>query len=98
MVFFTPLNPSGEDFDEETQDESLAVHRKVHFTNFQKDEQDAVYWVNLVNAQDPGFAILAKKSNAIVKEDHLSGNCIHRVTSLKGEQIYTREFQLRGFP
>ena len=58
--FFTPLNPSGEDFDEETQDESVALHRKVHFTNFRKDEQDAVYWVHLVNAQDPGFAILAK--------------------------------------
>ena len=50
MVFFTPLNPSGEDSDEETQDESLTVLRKVHYRSVWQDKQDAVYWVTLAHA------------------------------------------------
>ena len=51
MVFFTPLNPSGENSDEETQDESLTVPRKVHHRNVWKGKQDAVHWVNLAHAK-----------------------------------------------
>ena len=81
--FFTPLSPSGEDFDEETQDESLTVPRKVHYPNFGKDKRDVVHWVNLVHAQDLGLQFWQTKSNAVVVEEKEPPICICRVISLK---------------
>ena len=90
--FFTLLNPSGEDFDEETQDESLAVPRQVHCRNFRKDTGCGVSG-SFVSRSRSRFCNSGKKSNAIVIEDHVPGNCIHGVTSLKGEHILHERFQ-----
>ena len=75
-----PLNPSRENSDEETQDNSLRVPRKVHYRHVSKDKQDAVHLVNLAHAQDLGFQFWQTKSNAVVIEDHLPAICIYRVT------------------
>ena len=73
--------------DEETQDESLTVPRKVHYPNFWKDKRDVVHWVNLGHAQDLGLQFWQTKSNAVVVEEKEPPICICRVTSLKGEPI-----------
>ena len=87
MFFFTSLSPSGEDFDEETQDESLTVPRKVHYPNFWKDKRDVVHWVDLVHAQDLGLQFWQTKSNAVVVEEKVPPLCRYRVTTQKGDQI-----------
>ena len=58
--FFTPLNPSGEYFDEETQDVSLAVSRNVHKTKFLKEKTGCGVLGEFVSTTRSRFAILAK--------------------------------------
>ena len=60
MVFFTPPIPLGQDFDEETQDLSLTVPRKVHYRNVWKDKQDVVLGECGLRTRSR-FAILANK-------------------------------------
>ena len=50
-VFLTPLNPLGNDPEEE----------KPHFETRWKRNQDAVYWVRLSNAQYQRFLFLANE-------------------------------------
>ena len=54
-IFFTPLNPFGDNPDEEQPSDDLSTPRKVHYHSKWKSRQDAVYWMNLVGAQDKGL-------------------------------------------
>ena len=60
-IFFTPLNPIGENPDEEEPSDDLSKPRKVHFHSKWKTGQDAVFWMNLVWAQDKGPTVLANQ-------------------------------------
>ena len=44
---FTPLNPFGENPDEEEPHEDHTAPRKAHYHSHWKRHQDAVYWVKL---------------------------------------------------
>ena len=44
-VFFTPLNPFGENPDEEEPHDDYTVPQKVHYHSHWKRNQDAVYWI-----------------------------------------------------
>ena len=46
-VFFTPLNPSGENPDEEEPHDAYTVPHKVHYHSHWKRNQDTVCWIKL---------------------------------------------------
>ena len=54
-VFFTPLNPFGENPDEKEPHDDYAVPQKVHCHGHWKRNQDAVYWIKLSKAQELGL-------------------------------------------
>ena len=56
-VFFTPLDPFGDDTEEEYDD--LSTPRKVHYKNKRKVSQYAVYWVNWGKSTRERITILA---------------------------------------
>ena len=49
-IFFTPLNPFGDNPDEEKPSDDLSIPRKVHYHSEWKNSQDAVSWINLARA------------------------------------------------
>ena len=46
-VFFTPLNPFGDNPDEAKPSDDLFKARKEHYHSKWNPRQDAVYWINL---------------------------------------------------
>ena len=55
-----PLNPFGDNPDEEKLDDDLSKPRKVNYHSKWKTTQDAVFWVNLARAQDKGLRFWQK--------------------------------------
>ena len=53
-VFFTHLNPFGNDLDEEKTHDDQPVPQKVHYQTYWKRNEEAVYWIKLSRAQDQG--------------------------------------------
>ena len=51
-ILFEPLNPFGNNPDDEEPSEDVSKPRKVHYHSTWKSRQDAVYWINLAQAQD----------------------------------------------
>ena len=47
-IFFTPLNPFGKDEEEEAVHGDLSVQRRLHYSSDWKHDQDAVYWVKII--------------------------------------------------
>ena len=75
-AFFTPLNPFGEDSDEEEPRDDYTVLQKVHnHTNNCKRNQDAVYWVKLSPSSRSRIAILANE----VTCNHRTQSCASRL-------------------
>ena len=86
-VFFTPLNPFGNDPDEEKSHNDYTVPQKVHYKTNWKHNQDAVLWITLSRAQDQGLRFWQTKSFAIVTYATVPGDCIDRVTSQNGHRV-----------
>ena len=51
-IFFTPLNPFGNDPDEEKPRDDYTVPQKVHYQTDWTHNQDVLYWIKLSRAQD----------------------------------------------
>ena len=77
---FTPLNPFGNDPDEEKPHFDHTVPQKVPFETRWKRNQDAVYWVRLSKAQDQGLRLWQTKSFIIMACATIPGDSIDRVT------------------
>ena len=82
-IFFTPLNPFGYDPDEEEPGEELSKPRKVHNHSAWKKTQDAVNWVSLARAQDPGLRFQQTKSNAAIVHNSVPADCIYKAVTQK---------------
>ena len=95
-VFFTPLDPFGDNPDEEKPHDDYTVPQKVHCNSYWKHNQGAVFWINFSNAQVPGLQFWQTKSFAIITHDIVTGDCIHRVISQKEIEYYPRSSQHRG--
>ena len=65
-IFFTPLNPFGDNPDEEEPCDDLSKPRKVHCYSTWKNTQDAVHWINLARAQDKGLRFWKTRSHAVI--------------------------------
>ena len=49
-MFFTPLDPFGDNSDEEEPRDDITIHQQVRFHSNWKRHQEAVYWVKLSRA------------------------------------------------
>ena len=86
-VFFTPLNPFGNDRDEEKPHFDYTVPQKVHYETYWKRNQER-YWIKLSRAQDQGLRYWQTKSFAIITYATVPGDCIDRVTSQNGDRVH----------
>ena len=85
-IFFTPLNPFGDNPDEEELSDDLSKPRKVHYYSTWKNTQDAGYWINLVRAHDKRLRFCQTRSHAEIVHNSLPEDCICKVISQKGER------------
>ena len=90
-AFFTPLDPFGDEAEEEYDD--LSKPRKVHYKNKWKVSQVAVYWVNVGKAHDKGLQFWQKRSHAIIFMIQ------YQLTALKksGKPQRRQKFSIKGF-
>ena len=87
-VFFTPLDPFGSDAHEQEEPcEDYSRPRKVHYHSHWRNDQNAVYWVELSRAQDLRFQFWQTKPNAIIVHQSVPYRCIHRVVGDNGGRI-----------
>ena len=86
-VFCTPLNPFGNDPDEEKPHDDHTVPQKVHYQTCWKHNQDAVCWIKSSRAQDQGLQFWHTKSFAIITYATMPGNCTDRVISQNGDRV-----------
>ena len=63
-VFYTVLDPLGNEPDEEYED--LSKPRKVQYKSKWRVTQDAIYWINLRKAQDQELTFWQTRSHAII--------------------------------
>ena len=87
-VCFTPLNPIGDNSDEQEPCDDFSKLRKVHSYSKWKTRQDAVYWINLARAQDKGLRFWQSRSHAVIVYSSVPADCIYKVISEKGERIW----------
>ena len=73
-VFFTPLNPFGENPDEEKTHDNYKISQKVHHHSYWKRNRDAAYWIKLSRAQDQGLQFWQTKSFSIITHDSVLGD------------------------
>ena len=74
-IFFAPLNPLGDNPDEEEPSDDLSKPGKVHYHSMWKNTQDAVYCINV-----------APRSHTIIVYSSVPADCIYRVICQKGER------------
>ena len=86
-VFFTPLDPFGDNPDEERPHDDYTIPQKVLYKTYWKHNQDAADWINLSKAQDQGLHFWWTKSFAIIPHDIVPGDCIHRVIFQNGDRV-----------
>ena len=91
-VFFTPLDPFGSDaHEQEEPSEDYSRPRKVPYHRHWRNDQNAVYWVELSRAQDLGLQFGQTKSNAIIVHQSVPFRCIDRVVGdNRGRIIFQR--------
>ena len=98
-VFFTPLNPFGDNPDDEEPSDDLLKPRKVYYHRKWKPRQDAVYWINFAQAQEKGLQFWQTRSHAIIVYNSVPADCIYKVISQKGERtLYERLSSPRPAP
>ena len=87
-VFFTPLDPFGSDaHEQEEPSEDCSRPRKVHCHSHWRNDQNAVYWVELSRAQDLRLQFGQTKSNVIIVHQSVPFRCIDRVVHDNGGRI-----------
>ena len=97
-VFFTPLNPCGDEIEESFHGD-LTKPRKVHYKTGWEHSQDAVCWTHLGRAQEKGIAFWHTKLHAIIAHSTVPPDCIKRVISqLEEMTIYQRSSTPRSAP
>ena len=85
-VFFTPLDPFGSDaHEQEEPSEDCSRPRKVHCHSHWRNDQNAVYWVELSRAQDLGLQFGQTKSNVIMVHQSVPFRCTDRVVRADSE-------------
>ena len=73
---------------EEPHDDFTVPQKASYVTNW-KDNQSAVYWVRLSEAQDQGLEFWQTKSFAIMTYATIPGDCIDRVERVDFERLET---------
>ena len=94
-VFLTPLNPLGQDPEEEKPHSDDTIPQKAPYETKWKRNQDAVYWVRLQEAQDQGLEFWQTKSFAIMTNFTIPGDCIDRAAAQNGDRVL---FERLGSP
>ena len=85
-VFFSTLNPLGQDDEEEEYHDRLDVARKFDYCSKWRYDQDVVFCITLKEAQDLGLEFWQTKSNAVIVYQTLPKQCIFRVVHTAGRQ------------
>ena len=89
IEFFTPVDPSGNGFEEIFQG-GISKPRKAHYNTEWKRARDAVYWIHLTRIQEKQN-ILAKKNHAVIAHKKVLPDCIERMISQESETtLYQR--------
>ena len=65
IVFFTPLDPFGDEAQEEIQQRLIEAEKECTETRNGRPHQDAVYWLQLASAQDKAIEVLIDKVSCI---------------------------------
>ena len=86
-IFFTPLNPCGDDQDEEEPSEDFSKPSKVNYHSNWNRNQDAVHWIKLSRVHDVGLQFWQTKSNAMIVFDPVPEDCIERIIFEEGDRI-----------
>ena len=86
IIFFTLLNPFGDNPYEEELSDDLSKPRKIHNHTKWTTRQDAVHWIHLARAQDKGLQFLKTRSHAAIVYNSVPADCIYTVISPKGER------------
>ena len=81
FFFSTSPDPMSKEPDEEYQ--YLLRPRKVHNMSNWEVTQDAIYWINLRQAQDKGLQFWQTRSHAVILYDSVPTDCIEKVVSTK---------------
>ena len=84
-VFFTAVNRMTEPQKDEPYD--VTKPRKVPYKTKWNVYQDAVYWINLKNAQEKGLAFWQTRSNAVILHDSVPADGLGKVVSTRTEEI-----------
>ena len=87
-IFFTPLNPFGNNPDEEEPGDDLSTPRKVHYHRKWKNTQDAENWINLARAQHKGSRFWQTRSHGVIVYSSVPADCIYKVISQKTERTF----------
>ena len=85
-TFFTPLNPFGDNPDEEGPCDELPKPRKVHNHNKWKSRQDAVSVEP--EHRSKGLQFWQTRSHAIIVYSSVPADCLYKVVSQKGERTF----------
>ena len=83
---------------EEKPDDDFSASRKVHDHSKVKSRQDAVYWINSARAQDKGLQFWQTRSHAMMVCSSLPAECIYKVISQNGEELYMKDSRRLGLP
>ena len=78
-VFLTPINPFGNDPEEDGPHDDFIVPQKAANVTKWKNDQNAVFKVRVSKAQTKSFAFMTYAA--------VPGDCIDRATSQKGERV-----------
>ena len=82
-VFFAPLNPFGNNPDEDEPSDDLLKPRAVYYHSKWKPHEDAVYWINFARAQDKGLQLWKTGSHASIVHNSVPADCIEKVVYQK---------------
>ena len=85
-IFFTPLDPFGDNADEGGPGDDLSKPRQVHYYSKWHITQDAVYFVNFARAHDNGLRFWKTSSTAVIENKSVPADCTHRVISQTGKR------------
>ena len=87
-MFFSPINPCGQDDEEEPIHDDMTVPRKFHYCRKWRHNQDAIYWIKLKKAQDLVLYFWQTKSNAIIVHDPVPPESIFEVISRMDKKVF----------
>ena len=84
---FTPLDPFGNDPEEEEPHDDYTVPQKVPHVTRWIYNQDAVHRDNFTREQDQRLQFCQTKSFSIITYATVPGDCIYRVISQSGDRV-----------